>query len=237
MVAADGFQEDYVEYSRHGEVIRGGEKPVIRSKYEEHVLINNHTSVWGSFWKDFQWGYKCCHSFIKNSYCTGASGKDVQSSTASTMLMPSKVARGPWESVLEAKGDIGSQDKVPVPDALEEPTSSSALVQKQAIFAASATEKTKKKKKKKKAKKGKKEKSRKASSSSDSEDPEEKAEREKQEKIQKAMDEIDRDQDQETDERKRKYNSMYNVKAPTEEEMEAYFMKRKRSDDPMASFI
>lgn len=36
-----------------------------RSKYEEDVLINNHTSVWGSYWKDGQWGYKCCHSFIK----------------------------------------------------------------------------------------------------------------------------------------------------------------------------
>lgn len=57
--------EDYVEYSRSGKVVKGAEKQVIRSKYEEDVYINNHTSVWGSFWKDGQWGYKCCHSFIK----------------------------------------------------------------------------------------------------------------------------------------------------------------------------
>lgn len=35
--------EDYVEYSRHGTVIKGQEKAVVRSKYEEDVLINNHT--------------------------------------------------------------------------------------------------------------------------------------------------------------------------------------------------
>lgn len=39
------------------------------------------------------------------------------------------------------------------------------------------------------------------------------------------------------DERKRPYNSMCDVKAPTEEEMEAYFIKRQRPDDPMAGFI
>lgn len=35
--------EDYMEYSRHGAVLKGLEKAVVRSKYEEDVLINNHT--------------------------------------------------------------------------------------------------------------------------------------------------------------------------------------------------
>lgn len=35
--------EDYLEYSRHGAVLKGLEKAVARSKYEEDVLINNHT--------------------------------------------------------------------------------------------------------------------------------------------------------------------------------------------------
>lgn len=39
------------------------------------------------------------------------------------------------------------------------------------------------------------------------------------------------------DERKRPYNSLQEVKAPTEEEMEAFRMKRCRPDDPMASFL
>lgn len=39
--------EDYVEYSRHGAVLKGLEKAVARSKYEEDVLINNHTvRIW-----------------------------------------------------------------------------------------------------------------------------------------------------------------------------------------------
>lgn len=39
------------------------------------------------------------------------------------------------------------------------------------------------------------------------------------------------------DERKRPYNSVYETREPTEEEMEAYRMKRQRPDDPMASFL
>lgn len=37
--------------------------------------------------------------------------------------------------------------------------------------------------------------------------------------------------------RKRPYNSMYEIKGPTEEEMEAYYMKKRRDDDPMADFL
>jgi len=96
--------ENYVEYSRTGRIIKGQEKAKVKSKYEEEgnikkniyklefkivyffsiftlyntyimiVYINNHTTVWGSYWENGKWGYKCCHSFIKNSYCTGAAG-------------------------------------------------------------------------------------------------------------------------------------------------------------------
>ena len=38
------------------------------------------------------------------------------------------------------------------------------------------------------------------------------------------------------DERKRPYNSMYDVHEPTEEEIEAFRRKQYRYDDPMASF-
>eukprot|EP00063_Salmo_salar_P093872 XP_014068707.1 PREDICTED: pre-mRNA-splicing factor SLU7-like [Salmo salar] len=39
------------------------------------------------------------------------------------------------------------------------------------------------------------------------------------------------------DEGKRKYNSLQEIKEPTEEEMEAFRMKRSREDDPMANFL
>ncbi|PSN70265.1 hypothetical protein BS50DRAFT_571547 [Corynespora cassiicola Philippines] len=66
--------ERYVEYDERGN-IKGAPKVKAKSKYPEDVLINNHTSVWGSWWSKFQWGYACCHSVVKNSYCTGEAGK------------------------------------------------------------------------------------------------------------------------------------------------------------------
>ncbi|KAJ4417202.1 mRNA splicing protein [Gnomoniopsis sp. IMI 355080] len=65
--------EQFVEYDEHGLV--KGAKSSAKSKYAEDVYINNHTSVWGSWWSNFQWGFACCHSTIKNSYCTGEDGK------------------------------------------------------------------------------------------------------------------------------------------------------------------
>uniref|UniRef100_A0AAQ6A8P1 Pre-mRNA-splicing factor SLU7 n=1 Tax=Amphiprion ocellaris TaxID=80972 RepID=A0AAQ6A8P1_AMPOC len=174
--------EDYVEYSRHGAVLKGLEKAVARSKYEEDVLINNHTCIWGSYWKDGCWGYKCCHSMVKQSYCTGEAGIGVVSTYT----------------------DIMHQDKM--------------------------KEKKKKKKKNKKHKKH-------GSDSSDSEDEEK-----KKEKLKKALEAEDRrvkhiEAIMQLEERKRPYNSLQEVKAPTEEEMEAFRMKRSRPDDPMASFL
>jgi len=63
--------EAYVQYSRTGQVIKGQALRLAKSRYEEDVYPNNHTSVWGSYWEDGRWGYACCHQFIKNSYCTG----------------------------------------------------------------------------------------------------------------------------------------------------------------------
>lgn len=66
--------ENYVEYDEKGRVKY--RKPIKKSSfYPEDIYINNHTSVWGSWWHDFKWGYECCHSTIKNSYCTGEEGK------------------------------------------------------------------------------------------------------------------------------------------------------------------
>lgn len=57
--------EEYIEYSRSGKVVKGMEKFKARSRYEEDVFLNNHTTVWGSYWNGGRWGYKCCRSFIK----------------------------------------------------------------------------------------------------------------------------------------------------------------------------
>uniref|UniRef100_A0A8C5M3F2 Pre-mRNA-splicing factor SLU7 n=1 Tax=Leptobrachium leishanense TaxID=445787 RepID=A0A8C5M3F2_9ANUR len=187
--------EDYVEYSRHGTVIKGQEKAVARSKYEEDVLMNNHTCIWGSFWKDGRWGFKCCHSFVKMSYCTGEAGRSINNpNLCEEDLMP------PEEDMTRPKTLVEiHQDK----------------------------QKDKKKKKKKHRKSG--------DSGSDSEEK-------KKEKLKKALNAEEARLQQvnellQLDERKRAYNNVYETREPTEEEMEAYRMKRQRPDDPMAAFL
>ncbi|CBI23646.3 unnamed protein product, partial [Vitis vinifera] len=86
-----GQSERQVEYDRAGRIIKGQETSLPKSKYEEDVYINNHTCVWGSWWKDHQWGYKCCKQMIRNSYCTGAAG--IEAAEAATDLMKTNIAR------------------------------------------------------------------------------------------------------------------------------------------------
>lgn len=71
--AAVTESETFVEYDESG-AIKGLPKTTAKSKYAEDVYPGNHTSVWGSWWADFKWGYACCRAFVKNSYCTGEAG-------------------------------------------------------------------------------------------------------------------------------------------------------------------
>lgn len=197
--------EDYVEYSRHGAVLKGLEKAVARSKYEEDVLINNHTCIWGSYWKDGYWGFKCCHSMVKHSYCTGEAGITVNNSDSAPFEEEQTEAQEEEQpkSLLEMHRDKMVQEK-----------------------------------KKKKKKKTRRNKNKKPDSDSDDSEDEEK----KKEKLKKALEAEDKRVKQveaimQLDERKRPYTSLEEVKAPTEEEMEAFRMKRCRPDDPMASFL
>lgn len=73
MVTAES--ETFVEYDEAG-LVKGAPRKSAKSKYAEDVLLNNHTSIWGSWWSNFKWGYACCHSLVKNSYCTGEEGKE-----------------------------------------------------------------------------------------------------------------------------------------------------------------
>ncbi|XP_019189190.1 PREDICTED: pre-mRNA-splicing factor SLU7-like [Ipomoea nil] len=86
-----GQSEKEVEYDRTGRIVKGQEMSLPRSKYEEDVFINNHTTVWGSWWKDHQWGYKCCKQTIRNSYCTGTAG--IEAAEAAGDLMKANIAR------------------------------------------------------------------------------------------------------------------------------------------------
>ncbi|XP_073955016.1 pre-mRNA-splicing factor Slu7-like [Choristoneura fumiferana] len=211
--------EVFTQYNRDGTIANGPEKQLAKSKYEEDVLINNHTSVWGSFWRDGQWGYKCCHSFIKMSYCVGEAGKSVvlevrddpKASTSAELKESPKKEKDKKEKADSSSSDSSSSSSESEPDIR------------------SKTEKTSKKKKKKSKKKRKKEKK-------------EKKSKKDEDKLKKALEMEERQQKHAShllsmDERKRPYNSMYEAKEPTEEEMEAYRMKRQREEDPMSQFV
>lgn len=102
--------ESFVEYDEAG-LIKGAPKKEAKSKYKEDVLVNNHTSVWGSWWAGFKWGYSCCHSFIKNSYCTGEDGKlaweaaERQRTGANLADAEPDQETGPGDEAVEAKSE------------------------------------------------------------------------------------------------------------------------------------
>jgi pre-mRNA-processing factor SLU7 len=102
--------ETFVEYDEAG-LIKGAPLRGAKSKYAEDILINNHTSVWGSWWSNFKWGYACCHSFIKNSYCTGDEGKEA------------------WEAAERQRfgAPVQEQETEPSPTENEEPELETAL--------------------------------------------------------------------------------------------------------------
>nr|XP_058940781.1 pre-mRNA-splicing factor SLU7-like [Pocillopora verrucosa] len=185
--------EHYVEYSRTGKVIKGQEKAVAKSKYEEDVYTNNHTSVWGSYWQEGRWGYACCHSFVRNSYCTGESGK--------------------------ASSATGNNPPI---------TSAARMIQE-----AEENGKTLLELHQENRKRGKK-----REKSVDEDDEEV-----KKEKLNKALRKEERNQKEADrllamDERKDPCNSLKgDYHEVTEEEMEAYRMKRRQEDDPMKDFL
>ncbi|GAA5851127.1 hypothetical protein JCM9279_000332 [Rhodotorula babjevae] len=80
-----GQDEGYVEYDRRGKVVKGMERAKAKSKYDEDVFPGNHHSVWGSWYNlsTGQWGYACCHSPIKGSYCAGQAGIEAAAAEAS----------------------------------------------------------------------------------------------------------------------------------------------------------
>ncbi|KAI9813854.1 MAG: mRNA splicing protein [Thelocarpon impressellum] len=91
--------ETFTEYDALGQPKSLKAVSSTRSKYPEDVHPHNHTSVWGSWWTRGQWGYECCHSTVKNSYCTGAAGRaafaaarDVKSVLALDEASPGRMA-------------------------------------------------------------------------------------------------------------------------------------------------
>uniref|UniRef100_A0A2M4BHN9 Pre-mRNA-splicing factor SLU7 n=1 Tax=Anopheles marajoara TaxID=58244 RepID=A0A2M4BHN9_9DIPT len=251
--------ENYVEYSRQGKIIKGQDKPIIRSRYEEDVYINNHTTVWGSFWSNGTWGYRCCESTIKNSYCVGDNGKgsimkprieseqpddhdgdgdtddDVQEKVNKTEQPVDGSQQDAQSSESAPHAGIAKPTEPPVaPEHRENSAAShsgsSSSSESEAEVSSKKSKKSKKKRKKEKRRQQREERK------------QQKRQEKEKSKLDLALEAEERAQQRAAellrqDERKRPYNSMYEVRVPTEEEIEAYMMKRRREEDPMAAFI
>ncbi|KAI8046047.1 pre-mRNA-splicing factor Slu7 [Drosophila gunungcola] len=205
--------EEYIEYSRSGKVIKGVEKPKARSIYEEDVYINNHTTVWGSFWNAGRWGYKCCKSFIKNSYCVGMQEPEGYSDQHPTSSSSAAAASAETPAQIQFKVPEVPPER-PASEVDSAPSSESSSSEEEEV----KPEKKKSKKKSKKREKRKKAKEQRKQKSKHKEEKEKTKEKEIPEEL---------------DDRKRAYNSMYDVKAPTEDEIEEWKKKRPRAEDPM----
>ena len=91
---------------------------VPKSKYQEDVYVNGHTTVYGSYFKGGTWGYKCCGALQKQAYCTGAasrSGADTpQQAPEPEPTGASKVDRTRPLIEVSFKGEAGGYDFISV---------------------------------------------------------------------------------------------------------------------------
>lgn len=229
--------EDYVEYSRTGSVIKGQERAQIKSRYEEDVYLNNHTAVWGSYWRDGRWGFACCHSFIKESYCTGEAGKLAEQESNSLVPQSITKAPAPAGSLMEAhqkklKEESEKKEKQKKKRKKRRSSGSSSSSSSSSSSDSSSGSSSSSS-----------DSSSSSSSSSDSSDSEEETEAMKKDRLLKEALKKQKEHDKRVsklmsmDERKRPYNSMIDVAAPTDEEMEAFRLKQRRTDDPMNAFL
>jgi len=244
--------ENYIEYSRSGKVIKGQEKAVTKSKYNEDVRINNHTCCWGSFWKDGLWGYKCCQSTIKMSYCVGLKNKEEDKTEEKEENK---------EATWQQKVGLNEVSDKNVVDHASKNDVEKSLVEQHMEKISKKEKKKHKKSKKKKSKKSKKKKRKRESSSSDSSDSnsdEEPASKKLKKNKNVNLDDMSKEERDELvnrimkrekarqrrvdmmsslDERDRPYNSNRGdaeaAMEPTEAEMEAYRKMQKNRDDPM----
>jgi pre-mRNA-processing factor SLU7 len=183
------------EYSRDGRMLKGPVKAkqvALKSKYEEDIFINGHTTVWGSYFHigAFEWGYADDHSLIKSSYCTGENGKKANDESNEIRFgtgLAGSAALAQARGMLKAMPSGGAKSTL---SSSQPPTSRSKMY--------------------------------------GDADPNAEVDKDKLKEALKKMD----DQSHQ-DVKKRKYNSMAAEVDVTQEEMEAYRMKKDRGADPM----
>ncbi|TFK54147.1 hypothetical protein OE88DRAFT_1654659 [Heliocybe sulcata] len=200
-----GQTEEYVEYSRTGQVVKGRERAKARSKYAEDVYINNHTAVWGSWFdpQTGQWGFACCHSVIHASYCTGLAGIQAThaSSAQSLLAAPASASMPPPASTKPLAESSRPRDDADEEDLEERKKRAERLFSKERVGEGEV--------------------------------------RLDREKLARAIQEerkrkVRGEEEEERGGKKKKGGEASEV---TEEELEAYRMTRRMTEDPMANYV
>ena len=117
----------YVEYDEFGHVINGTERVPVRSRYIEDVYENGHTSVWGSFYDNGEWGYDCCRQTIKHALCTGERGKALRRQIKDRLKAVSTDAKAPAPAQSIASALAAAVDTAAVSTASTSASSDGAL--------------------------------------------------------------------------------------------------------------
>ena len=84
------------------------------------VYLNNHTSIYGSWFRDGRLGYKCCHQFHKNSYCTGAAG--IEADDAAVRLARGEIDDMPPPQIRKTEPVRNAVDSSQIRDAIKDRT-------------------------------------------------------------------------------------------------------------------
>jgi pre-mRNA-processing factor SLU7 len=197
-----GVSVESAQYSKDGRLLKGaaskkGATPVAqKSKYQEDIFINGHSTVWGSYFHigAFQWGYADDHSLMKNSYCTGEAGR-IANDEANEMRYGTGVAGS--AALAQARGMLKAMSRGPNGgdgNSKFEPPSSRSKLYGEADVSAKVDQK----------------------------------------RLKELMKKMDKNDAESKDDRQRGYNSLKTDVDVTEEDMEAYRLRKERGDDPMA---
>ena len=86
-----------------------------KSRYEEDVYPNDHTSVWGSWWnEELGWGFECCHQNEKGSMCLGERGKKM------ALVREFKIKKAKQEQLSSFAQEVAKEEGTTIEELKEE---------------------------------------------------------------------------------------------------------------------
>jgi pre-mRNA-processing factor SLU7 len=183
------------EYNKDGRLLKQGGKEVKqvprKSKYEEDMFMNGHSTVFGSYFHSgaFAWGYADDYSLMRNSYCTGETGRQANDEANAMAYGTGQVGSA---ELAQARGML----KAIAPNGESRSVLESTIMNKSKLYGE-------------------------ANQNVELDET----------KLKRALEAADKN---DLDKKKRKYHSMEADVNLTEEDMEAYRLRKEQKNDPMA---